>query len=145
MTTVNIEKKSFILSNESMLKAKHIWKELSKNKKATISHHVFYFLLISHEPELMFKKAFSPLINPNKIKNVDGDTYFAVKQELNNLSSKNLDLKYIEPWLSILLNEDEYKIKGHWSKIVETESELVDEIRKKAQLVLGVFNGKKEV
>lgn len=145
MTTLNIENKSFILSKEKALEAKSIWKDLSKNKKATLSHHVFYFLLISHDPELVFKKAFSPLVNSNKIQNVGGDVYFAVKQELGSLSSKNLEFKYIEPWISILLNEDEYKIKGHWSKIVEAESELINDIRKKAQLVLDFFNGKKEV
>lgn len=145
MTTLNIENKSFILSKENASEAKSIWKDLSKNKKATLSHHVFYFLLKSHEPELFFKKAFSPLVNPNKVQNVGGDTYFTVKQELASLSYKNLEYKYIEPWISILLNEDEYKIKGHWSKIVETESEIISNIRKKAQLVLDSFNGKKEV
>lgn len=145
MTTLNIENKSFILSKENASEAKSIWKDLSKNKKATLSHHVFYFLLKSHEPELFFKKAFSPLVNPNKVQNVGGDTYFTVKQELASLSSKNLEYKYIEPWISILLNEDEYKIKGHWSKIVETESDIISNIRKKAQLVLDSFNGKKEV
>ena len=145
MTTLNIENKSFILSKENASEAKSIWKDLSKNKKATLSHHVFYFLLKSHEPELFFKKAFSPLVNPNKVQNVGGDTYFTVKQELASLSSKNLEYKYIEHWISILLNEDEYKIKGHWSKIVETESEIISNIRKKAQLVLDSFNGKKEV
>lgn len=145
MTTLNIENKSFILSKEKASEAKSIWKDLSKNKKATLSHHIFYFLLKSHEPELFFKKAFSPLVNPNKVQNVGGDTYFTVKQELASLSSKNLEYKYIEPWISILLNEDKYKIKGHWSKIVETESEIISNIRKKAQLVLDSFNGKKEV
>ena len=37
MTTLNIENKSFILSKEKALEAKSIWKDLSKNKKATLS------------------------------------------------------------------------------------------------------------
>lgn len=141
MTTLNIENKSYIISKENIADVKAVWKEISKTKKATLSHHVFYFLLVSHSPELMFKKAFSPLINNNKLNNVNGDSYFTVKQELIALTSNSsINLKYIEPWLKILLNESEYEIKGGWSKSVKTEADVVKEIIKKAQHVLNSFN-----
>ena len=142
MNTVNIENKSFILSKEELVKVKSIWKDLSKNKKATLSHHVFYFLLTAHEPELVFEKAFSPLVNKNKINNVNGEIYATVKQELLNLNFKNISVNYIEPWLPVLLKEDEYTIKGTWGKSIESNAEILDIIRKKAQVVLKHFNEK---
>lgn len=142
MTTINIENTSSILSKDTFFEVQSIWKELSKNKKATLSHHVFYFLLTAHDPELMFEKAFSPLVNQNKINNVNGDVYATVRQELLNLNFKNISFKYIEPWITLLLKEGEYKIKGTWGKSIETDSEIIDLIRKKSQLVLNYLNAK---
>lgn len=127
---------STLLSKEAFFEVKKIWKELSKSKKAEINHHVFYFLLTSHDPETTFKKAFSPLVNKNKLSNVNGDAYHTVKSALNEMLEKRLRLKFIQPWLKTLLHEDEYQIRSGWGSYLETDSLLIKELQEKARIVL---------
>lgn len=127
---------STLLSKEAFFEVKKIWKELSKSKKAEIHHHVFYFLLTSHDPEATFKKAFSPLVNKNKLNNVNGDAYHTVKSVLNEMLEKRMKLKFIQPWLKTLLQEDEYQIRSGWGSYLETESVLIKQLQEKARFVL---------
>lgn len=127
---------STLLSKEAFFEVKKIWKELSKSKKAEIHHHVFYFLLTSRDPEATFKKAFSPLVNKNKLSNVNSDAYHTVKSVLNEMLEKRLRLKFIQPWLKTLLHEDEYQIRSGWGSYLESDSLFIKDLQEKARIVL---------